>query len=151
MKSIRLPCSVLNGDYFCWKGTGRSICDIIKHCWSYQIFYRMQMSSFSYSVYILNIWCIPSKHSSWWRRLKDVLKTSFVFVFRRRLAKTSLRHFQDVFKTSCKSVFKAFSRRLQEVLKTSSRHLAKTSSRRLQYVFKTFSRCLQDIFKTVVI
>ena len=34
----------------------------------------------------------PSKHSSWWRRLDDILKTSFVFVFRRRL--------QDVFKTS---------------------------------------------------
>ena len=33
----------------------------------------------------------PSKHSSWWRRLKDVLKTSFVFVFRRRL--------EDVLKT----------------------------------------------------
>ena len=33
-----------------------------------------------------------SKHSLWWRRLEDVLTTSFVFVFRRRL--------EDVFKTS---------------------------------------------------
>ena len=34
----------------------------------------------------------PSKHSSWWRLLEDVLKASFVFVFKRRL--------QDVFKKS---------------------------------------------------
>ena len=34
----------------------------------------------------------PSKHSSWWRRLEDVLKMSFVFIFRRSL--------QDVLKTS---------------------------------------------------
>ena len=28
---------------------------------------------------------LPSKHSSWWRRLENVLETSFVFVSRRRL------------------------------------------------------------------
>ena len=37
-----------------------------------------------------------SKHSSWWRRLKDILKTCFVFIFRRRLAKISSRCFQNV-------------------------------------------------------
>ena len=103
----------------------------------------------------------PSKHSSWWRRLKDVLKTSFVFVFKRRLngdghilinhtssrrlgqdqyirlVHTSSRRLQDVFKTS--------SRRLQDVFKTSSRRLAKTSSRHLQDVFKTSSKRLQDV------
>ena len=61
---------------------------------------------------------------------EDVLKTSFVFVFRRRLQdvfktswsrpiysswpyvfKTSLRCLQDIFKTSCKDIFKMFSRR----------------------------------------
>ena len=77
-----------------------------------------------------------------------LMKTSFVFVFRRRL--------QDVFKTSWSRpiysswpyVFKTSSRRLQDVFKTSSRRLAKTSSRHLQDVFKTFWRRLQDIFKT---
>ena len=41
---------------------------------------------------LLCLHALPSEHSSWWRCLEDVLKTSFVFVFRRRL--------QDVFKTS---------------------------------------------------
>ena len=96
---------------------------------------------------------------NWWtfytpaniRLDEDVLKTSFVFVFRRRL--------EDVFKTSWSRpiylswpyVFKTFLRRLQDVFKTSSRHLQnvfKISSRRLQDVFKTFWRCLQDVFKT---
>ena len=89
---------------------------------------------------------------------EDVLKTSFVFVFRRRL--------QDVFKTSWSRpiylswpyVFKTSSRRLrdisrrfEDVFKTSSKRLQdlfKASSRRLQDVLKTSSRCLQDIFKT---
>ena len=53
-----------------------------------------------------------SKHSSWWRRLENVLKTAFVFVFRRRL--------QDVF---IKTNMFALALRLQ-----------KTSSRRLQDV-----------------
>ena len=81
---------------------------------------------------------------------EDVLKTSFVFVFRRRLDQDeyvrlsltssrrlgqdqyiclghmSLRRLQDVFKT--------FSRRLQNVFKTSSRRPAKISSRPFQGV-----------------
>ena len=75
---------------------------------------------------------------------EDILKTSFVFVFGRRL--------EDVFKTN---MF-ALALRLQDVFKTSwSRpiysswlYVFKTSSRRFQDVFKTFSRRLQDIFKT---
>ena len=68
-----------------------------------------------------------SKHSSWWRRLKDVLMTSFVFVFRRRL--------QDVFKTSwSRPIYSSW----LYVFKTTSRRLAKTSSRHLQDVFKTY-------------
>ena len=65
------------------------------------------------------------------RCLQDVFKTSL-----RSLAKMSLRRPQNVFKTSCKNVFKRF----QDVLQTSSRHLQdilKTSSKD---VFKTFSR-----------
>ena len=62
-----------------------------------------------------------------------------------RLAHTSSRRFQDVFKTSCKNVFKTSSRRFQDVFKTSSRRLAKTSSKRLQDVLQIR---LEDIFKT---
>ena len=93
---------------------------------------------------------------------EDVLKTSFVSVFRRRLQKTSS---EDVFKTSSRpiysschmssrslqDVFKTSSRRFEDVFKTSSKRLQdifKASSRRLQHVSKTSSRCLQDIFKT---
>ena len=61
----------------------------------------------------------------------------------------------DVFKKSCKSVFKTSSRclaktslrRLQNVFKTSYKNLFKTSSRGLQDVLKTATRRLQDIFK----
>ena len=87
----------------------------------------------------------PSKHSSWWRRLNDVFKTSFVFVFRTHLQdvliKTNIFVFviriQDTVKTSCQDVFKTFSRRI-----------GKTSWRHFQDVFKTFSRRFQDVFKT---
>ena len=57
---------------------------------------------------------------------EDVLKTSFVFVFRRRL--------QDVL---VKTNIFVLGICLQDVFKTFSRRLAKTSSRRLQNVFKT--------------
>ena len=88
-----------------------------------------------------------SKHSFWWRRLEDVLKTSFIFVFRRRL--------QDVFKT-------AWSRPIDSswlyVVLTSSRHLQDVLLRRFQDIFKTSqlncscwhlfkmsSRCIQNV------
>ena len=73
------------------------------------------------------------------------MKTSFIFVCRRRLLArclgqdkyillgyTSWRRLRDVFKKS--------SRRLQDIFKTFSRHL--------QDVFKSSSRHLQDVFKT---
>ena len=59
------------------------------------------------------------------RCVQDVFKTSS-----KRLAKTSLKRFQDVLKT----VSKTSSRRLQDVLRTSSARLAKTFSRRFQDV-----------------
>ena len=91
-----------------------------------------------------------SKHSSWWRRLEDVFKTSS-----RRLAKTSSKRLQDVlqktlqdiFKTSCKNLFKTSSRCLRDVFKTSSRRphdTFKTPSTRFEDVLKTFWRCLED-------
>ena len=97
---------------------------------------------------------------------EDVLKTSFVFVFRRRLQKTASRRLdqdgyihlthtssEDVFKTSSRRLDQdqyirlghTSSRRRQDVFKTSSRRLAKTSSRRLQDIFKTSCK---NVFKT---
>ena len=89
---------------------------------------------------------------------EDVLKTSFVFVFRRRLDQDEYVHLslmssEDVLvKTNIfvlavrlQNVFKTFSRHLQDVFKTSSRRFAKTFSRRLQDVLH---KGLQDIFKT---
>ena len=103
---------------------------------------------------------VPSKHSSSWRRLEDVLKTSFVFVFRRRLdqdeyVRLSLTSSEDVLKTSWSRpiylswpyVFKTSSRRFQDLFKTSSRRFEdvfKMSSRHLQEVLQ---RYLQDVFK----
>ena len=112
---------------------------------------------------------LPSKHSSWWRRLEDV--------FHLRLQKTSWRSLQDVLiKTniftlvirlqkaswsrpiysSWPYVFKTSSRRFQDVFKTYSRRLAITSSRHFEdvfkksckNVFKTSSRRLKDVLKT---
>ena len=83
---------------------------------------------------------------------EGVLKTSFVFVFRRRLQDVLIKtnmfalalRLQGVFKTS-------WSRPLYSswpyVFKTSSIRLAKTSSRRFEDVFKTSSKRLQDLFK----
>ena len=100
---------------------------------------------------------------------EDILKTSFVFVFRTclqdvlikanifalviRLQKTFSRRLQDVLvKTNIfvlairlQDVFKTFSRRLQDVFKTSCQDVFKTFSRRLQDVLQ---ERLQDIFKT---
>ena len=121
---------------------------------------------------------LPSKHSSWWRSLEDVLKRCFVFVFRRRLQEvfktawsrriySSLsyifgRHFAqyqyirlgyNVFKTSSRRLAKTSTKRLQDaLLKSNIFVLVVASSRRLQKVFKTssrrFARHLQEVFKT---
>ena len=118
---------------------------------------------------------MPSKHSFWWRRLQDVLKMSFVFVFRRHLQgvfETSWlrrtywpysyifkRRLQDAWSRSIYSswsyVFKTSSRHLQDVFKTSSRRLQDVLQRCLQYLFKTYHRVkllwlirFQDVFET---
>ena len=82
-----------------------------------------------------------SKHSSWWRRLKDALRTSFVFIFRRRLEDVLIKK-TNMFALAL-HLQKTSSSRLQDVLvktnifvlATSSRRLAKTSSRRLEDVY----------------
>ena len=106
-----------------------------------------QQSFFHLLSYLLSIWFyytqnIPSKHSSWWRRLEDV--------FCLRLQKTSSRRLdQDEYVrlslTSSEDVFKTSSRRLGQ---DQYIRLGYTSSRRLQDVFKTSSRPLQGVFKT---
>ena len=109
----------------------------------------------------------PSKHSSWWRRLQDVLTKTNMFALAlhlqntssrrlgqdqnirlahtssRRLARTFSRRLKDVFQKRLQDIFKTPSRRLQDVFKKSW----KTSSRHLQEVFKTFWRRLQDVLQ----
>ena len=73
---------------------------------------------------------------------EDVLKVSFVFIFRRRL--------QDVlFKTNIFALVihlqRTFSRSLQDVLVKTNIFVLVI---RLHDVFKMFSRCLQNVFKT---
>ena len=99
----------------------------------------------------------PSKHSSWWRCLEDVLKTSFVFVFRRRLDQDqyirlghrSSRRLQDVFKASSRFLQDVLPRRLQDVFKTSCKNVFKTSSRSLAKMSsRRLAKTSSDIFKT---
>ena len=62
---------------------------------------------------------------------EDIFKTN-IFVLIKRLQNVLPRRLQNIFKTSCKSVFKMFSRRLQDAFKTSARRfrdVLKTSSR----------------------
>ena len=101
----------------------------------------------------------PSKHSSWWRCLEDVLKMSFVFFFLQyvfiktniftpvmRLLKRSSRRLQDVL---IKTNIFVLAVRLQDIFKTSSRHFEDVSrySRGLQDIFRT---SCQDIFRDVL-
>ena len=60
-----------------------------------------------------------------------------------RLAHTSSRRFQDVFKTSSRHLQDVLPRRLQNVFKTSCKYVLKTSSRHFEDVL----RRLEDIFK----
>ena len=100
---------------------------------------------------------------------EDVLKMSFVFVFRRRIdqdeyVRLSLQDVQDVlvmtntfvlvirlqdvlpkfFKTFSRHLTQTSSKHLQDVFITSSRSFAKLSSRRLQKVLKTSCK---NVFK----
>ena len=93
----------------------------------------------------------PSKHSSSWRCLEDVFKTSWS----RRICSLSLTSSEDVFTSwsrpihsSWLYVFKTPSRRFQDVFKTSSRGFQDVFKTSCQDVFKTSSRRFQDIFKT---
>ena len=91
---------------------------------------------------------------------EDVLKTSFVFVFRRRLDQDEHIRYthtssKDIFKTSSRrlqGIFKTFSRRFEDVFKTSCKDVFKTLSKRIIKLYcsfvNKFSRRLQDVFTT---
>ena len=89
------------------------------------------------------------KYSSWWKRLEDALKMSFVFVLRRYL--------QNVFNTSWPGQILlpwpyVFRRRLQKVFINTNIFVLvmclldvfKTSLRCLQYILERHFRRLQD-------
>ena len=78
----------------------------------------------------------PSKHSSWWRRLEDVFrlhlqKTSSRLLDQDEYVRLSLTSSEDVW---VKTNIFVLAIRLQDVFKTSCRNVFKTSSRRLQDV-----------------
>ena len=101
---------------------------------------RLQKTSWSRPVY--SFWPYVFKLSS--RRFQDVFKTSCKNIFKtpsRHLQDVLPRRLQDVFKTSSRrlekhlqDIFKTSSRRFEDVIKTSSRSLAKISSIRFQDV-----------------
>ena len=87
---------------------------------------------------------------------EDVLKTSFVFVFRRRLQDVLIKtnmfasalRLQDVL---VKTNIFVLAIRLEDVFKTFSRRLAKASSRLLQDVFKTSCKDIFNMFPRPII
>ena len=82
----------------------------------------------------------PSKHSS----SEDVFINTNMFALASCHQRTSSRRLQDVL---VKSNIFVLAIHLQDVFKTSCKNVFKTSSRHLQDVFKTPSRYLQDVFK----
>ena len=104
----------------------------------------------------------PCKHLSWYRRPQDVFKTSFVFLFRRRLKEQdeyirfSHTSSEDGLVKTILFVLVIILQdvlliHLQDVFKTSSRHHGKASSRHVEDICQKFWRVfktLQDIFKT---
>ena len=86
-----------------------------------------------------------NKHSFQWRRLEDVLKTSFLFVFRRGLQGVLKTSWSRRIYSSWSYILKTPSRRFQDLLKTSSRRLQKC----LQNIFKTSWRHFKDVLKDV--
>ena len=97
---------------------------------------------------------LPSKHSSWWRRVEDVLKTSWrclqwtFFCFPRRPANTSWRHLEDVLKTSWRRLVKKFWKRPGDVLKTSLEGVPETHLEDVLEDEKLLHwRSLQDVFQ----
>ena len=91
---------------------------------------------------------LPSKQLLWWRRVEDVLKTSFVFAFRRRL--------QDVFKTpwsrqmsstSYQDEYTRLGHKSSIRLQGSLRCLVGVFKSSCKHVLEMFSRRYQDVFQ----
>ena len=78
------------------------------------------------------------------RRLQDVFIKTNMFALASCLQKTSSSHLQDIL---VKTNIFVLSIRLQDVFKTSCKNVFKASSRRLQDVLETSSWHLQDVFK----
>ena len=92
----------------------------------------------------------PSKHSSWWRRLRDILMKMNIFLLIICLQKTSPRRLgQDQYirlvHMSSRHLQDVLPRCLQEVFKASSRHVSQIRPEDIQHVCKTYckDRCLQ--------
>ena len=120
--------------------------------------YRIIVKENNGRVFIISkVWYLksPSKHSSWWKRFEDVLKTSSVLVFKTNIfvlvitpsrsydedkyirpGHTSSRCFEDLFKTS--------SRRLHEDVFKMYHQVKLFVLTRLQDVFETYSTCFWD-------
>ena len=113
------------------------------------IFSNQSFESIDYLYYPANIsldgdalktsWIHCSSSSS-----EDVFKTSWSrpIYYSWQILKPSLRCFQDVFKTFCKTAFETSSRGLQDVLKISSRRLQDIFKTSCKDIFKTFLRCI---------
>ena len=94
---------------------------------------------------IVNIFLetIPSKHSSWWKRLEGVLIKTNIFPLIISLQKTSSRRLEDILSKT--NIF-VIVIRLRDVFKTPSSRLSKTSWRRLE---DALERCLEELLKKV--
>ena len=81
---------------------------------------------------------------------EDVFKTSFVFVFRRRLQDVLIK--SNMFALALRLQKTSWSRPIYSswpyVFKTSSRRFQDVLQKRLQDIFKTSSRRFEDVFKT---
>ena len=126
----------LDKDIFCLRLQKASSQDVLIKTiiFTYSYFFRRLLQDVLIKTNIFTLLILLQKTSS--RRLDQDQYVRLGHMSSRRLAKTSSRHLQDVFKTS--------SRRLQDVLQ-----------RCLQYLFKTYHRVkllwlirFQDVFET---
>ena len=126
----------LDKDIFCLRLQKASSQDVLIKTiiFTYSYFFRRLLQDVLIKTNIFTLLILLQKTSS--RRLDQDQYIRLGHMSSRRLAKTSSRHLQDVFKTS--------SRRLQDVLQ-----------RCLQYLFKTYHRVkllwlirFQDVFET---
>ena len=134
----------LDKDIFCLRLQKASSQDVLIKTiiFTYSYFFRRLLQDVLIKTNIFTLLILLQKTSS--RRLDQDQYIRLGHMSSRRLAKTSSRHLQDVFKTSSRRLAKTSSRRFQDVLQ-----------RCLQYLFKTYHRVkllwlirFQDVFET---